>query len=85
MFELVEAAFDAIALLIQFAVIGALLFAVAFGRDHRHGAHVLRLRHESIGIVATVGDDGLGLLVDQQLCSRGVLSGLSGGDAELER
>ena len=85
MFEFVEAAFDSIALFVEFAVIGALLFAVAFGRDDRHRAYAFRLRQQSIGIVAAVGDDSLGLPIGQQLRGRRILAGLSRGDAELER
>jgi hypothetical protein len=42
------------------------------------------LDQQSVGIIAAVGDDGVGLLAGQQLGSGGILSGLSSGNAELK-
>ena len=44
---------------------------------------MLRLRDQLVGIIAAVGEYGLGLAVAQQLCRRRVLAGLPGGEAEL--
>ena len=84
-FELVEAAFDAVALFVEFPIVGALLFAIAFGRDDGAGAQAMRLRDQNIGVVASVGDDGFGLPVFQQLRSRRIFTGLPSRDAELQR
>ena len=83
--EFIEAALDLVALLVEFAVIWALLLAVAFGWDHGDGAHVLGLRHDGVRVVAFVGDHGLGLVALQQILSRRVLAGLACGDAEVQR
>jgi hypothetical protein len=67
-FEFVETSFDAVALLVKFAVVRSLEFAVAFRRDNRSRTDALRLCHERIGIVTSIGDDSFGLLAGQQLC-----------------
>ena len=43
------------------------------------------LRHDRVGVVAPVGEDGFGLLALQQFRGGSVLASLSCGDAELER
>ena len=84
-FELVEAAFDTIALLLEFTIIGPLLLAIAFWRDHRVGAPLLRLCDQNIGVVTAVGDDGFSLSAFQRLRGRRILAGLPCGEAELQR
>jgi len=83
-FELVKATFDAVALFVEFPVVCALVFAVAFRRDHHRRAQALSLCHEDVGIVPLVGDDGFGLRRVQQIRGGRVFADLAGGDAELE-
>jgi len=45
----------------------------------------LHMRHESIGIVALVSDDGLGLACAEQLDGWGVVADMTGSDQELRR
>ena len=85
MLEFVEASLDAVALLVQFAIVAALVLAVAFWRDHSFCAECFRLRDQNVGIVAAVGEDGFGLLSLEQLRGRGIFPSLSGRDAELQR
>ncbi len=85
MFEFVEASLDAVALLVQFAVVAALVLAVAFRRDDDFCAECFGLRDQHIGVVAAVGKDGFGLLSVQQLRGRSIFPGLPGRDAELQR
>ena len=85
MFEFVEAAFDAIALLVQFSVVGPLELAIAFRRNYGPRTDVLRLRHQSVGVVASVGDHRFRAPAAQQLCRWGILTGLACGDAKLQR
>ena len=72
MFEFVEASLDAVALLVQFAIVAALVFAVAFRRDHDFCAECFGLRDQNIGVVASVGEDGFGVLSVQQLRGWGI-------------
>ena len=72
MFEFVEASLDAVALLVQFAIVAALVLAVAFWRDHCFCAECFRLRDQNIGVVAAVGEDGFGLLSLEQLRGRSI-------------
>lgn len=85
MFEFVEAPFDAVTLLVEFAVVRPLQLAVAFGWDYRRRTHLLRPLQQEIGIVAAVSKDGLGMLTFQQLSSGRVFAGLPCSDAELQR
>jgi hypothetical protein len=80
--EAVEAAFDTVALLVEFAVIAARLFPVASGRDDRDRAQALDLGDDLGRVIPLVGDDGFGALSFEQPDRLGILRGLSGGDAE---
>ena len=60
LFELVEEALDTIAFLVKIGVVGALDFAVAFGRDDDLCSLFFHLFNEMIGIVAFVAQKGLG-------------------------
>ena len=85
MFELVEAAFDTIVLFVELSVVLSLVFAVAFGWDHRLGSHVFRLSHDGVRVIAFVGDHGFGPLAVKELRGRHILASLARGDAELQR
>lgn len=60
--ELVEAAYEAVALFLELAVILSRPLAIAFGRNHDLCAWTRRPRHQSICIVAAVDDDSFGTL-----------------------
>ena len=76
--EAVEAAFDTVALFVEFAVVGSGLFPVPSGRDDRHGSETFHLGDDFGRVVALVPDHGLGLLAVQQTDRLGILSRLSG-------
>ncbi len=82
MFEAVEAAFDAVALFVEFSVVAAWLFPVASWRDDSDCAQALDLGDNLGGVVTLVGDDRLGALTLQEPDRFGVLGSLSSGDAE---
>jgi hypothetical protein len=71
-FECVEAALDAVALFVEFAVEGSGLFPVPARRDDGDCAEALDL----------IGDDGFGLPAFQQQDRLLVLGGLAGSDTE---
>jgi hypothetical protein len=83
--ELVEAAFDAIALFVQFAIVGSRLFPISAWRDHRHRAQALDLGYDLGRVVALVGDDGFGLTAFQKLECLSIFGSLSWRDAEGDR
>jgi hypothetical protein len=81
-FEAVEAAFDAVALLVEFTVVGPGLFSVASGRDDCDRAQALYLCDDLGGVIALVGDDRFGRLTFEQPDRLGILGGLACSDAE---
>ncbi len=85
MLEAVEAAFDAVALLVEFAVVGSGLFPVPSGREDSHGSEAFDLGDDLGRVVALVRDDRFSLLALEQSDGLGVLRGLFGGDAEGDR
>jgi hypothetical protein len=84
-FEFIEAAFDTVALLVEFAVVAAWLFPVPSGRDDGDRAQALDLGDDLGRVIPLVGDHRFGALPFEQPDSFGVLGGLSGGDAEGDR
>ena len=85
MLEAVEAAFDAVALFIELAVIAARQFPVPSGRDDGHGSEAFDLADDLRGVIALIGDDSFGPLALQQPDRLGILGGLAGSDAEGDR
>jgi hypothetical protein len=83
--EAVEAAFDAVALFIEFFVVAAWLFPVAAWRDDGHRAQALDLGDDLGRVVSLVRDDGFGAPTLEQADRFGILRSLSGGDAERDR
>lgn len=61
MLESVEAAFDAVALLVQFATIASLDFAVPSARDHGGCSEAFDLRDDRGRVVSLVGQHHLRL------------------------
>jgi hypothetical protein len=84
-FEPVEASLDAVAFSIEFFVVGALLFAVGFGRDHRDGSHGVDVVEDGLAVVALVGQHPLGLSISEQLDGLGAVVDLSAGDEKVHR
>ena len=83
--EFAEAAFDAIALFVEVFVVFALLLAVAFGWDHGFGSHRFDVLYDGVGIVALVGQHGLGLVLAQQSDGLSTVVDLSAGDKKVYR
>jgi hypothetical protein len=69
-----EAAFDAIALSIEFFIVAALLFAVGFGRDHGDHAHGLDVVEDDLAVVALVGQHPEGSAISEKIDSLGSLA-----------
>ena len=82
MFESVEAAFYAIALLVEFAVVGSGLLPVPAWRDDGDRSQTFDLGDDLGRVVALVGDDRLGRLAFEQKDGLLVLGCLAGSDAE---
>lgn len=78
MFEPVEEALDEIALLVEFGVVGSLDLAVALGRDHHPGAGPGESVAQMVGIIAFVGDGGVGLDALDELVGEGDVVALAG-------
>ena len=66
LFEAVEASFDAVAQLVECAVVRALHLAVYFGWDNGFRAHGLYGGNDGAGVIAAVCHDDLGLAAGQQ-------------------
>ena len=84
-FESGEAALNAIALFVEGFVIGAWLFAVAFGRDHGDRAHAGDMLNDGVAVVALVGQHRLGLAVSQQGDGLGAVVELPCGHGKVDR
>jgi hypothetical protein len=82
---LVEASFDAIALAIEGAVVFALDEPVTAGRNHHGGSHAADLGDDGARVVASVGDDSLGMAALEQWQGLRLLGRLTGRDAEGHR
>jgi hypothetical protein len=82
--EFTEAAFDTVAQLVQGSIVVPLLFPVGARRNDRLGVHgCLYMGQDGTGIVALVGDDGLGLAAAEQLDGWRVVADVTGLDQEL--
>jgi len=82
LFQAVEAAFDAVAQLVEGAVMLPLHLPMAAGRDHGHRSHALDFGHDGGRVVALVGQHGLGSAAFQQRQGLGVFGGLARSQAE---
>jgi len=77
-FEAVEAAFDAVALFVEFATVASLDFAVPSAWDDGCSSKAFDLGHDRGGVIAFVGEHDLGLTAFEQMDGLGVLAGLPG-------
>jgi hypothetical protein len=84
-FESGEASFDAIALLVQYFVVHALLFAVAFGRDDGGRSHADDVLNYRIAVIALISQHGLSLALCQQADGLGAVVDLTGSHGEVHR
>ena len=84
-FESGEAAFDAIALSIEFFIMDALLLSVGFGRDHRDRSHGLDVVEDDLAVVALVGQYPDGLACSEQIDGLGAVVDLAASDEEVDR
>lgn len=84
MFEFIEASFDAISLFVELGIVFALHGAVAFGWYDDSGSHGLDMRHDGVGIVALVGQHGVGLARAQQFDGLGAIIGLAAGETKID-
>jgi hypothetical protein len=84
-FEAAEAAFDAIALPIEFFVVDALLLAVRFGRYHRDRSHGVDVVKDDLTVVALVGQHSDGFSLSEQFDGLGSAVDLPASDKEVHR
>lgn len=77
MFEFVEEAFDDVALLVEFGVVGALGLAVALGRDDDPRSGFGDPIDEMVGVIALVGQRGLGLKALDEIVGEGDIVALA--------
>ncbi len=85
MFESGEASFDAIALLVQYFVVLALLFTVAFGRDDGGRSHADDVLNDGIDVVTLIGQHGLSLVLCQQANGLSAVVDLTGSHGKVHR
>ncbi len=85
MFEATEAAFDAVAQLVEGAVVRTLHFTAGSGRNDSFGADALDGSDDGVGVVASVSHHDLGLATGQQRQGLGELSGLASGQPKADR
>lgn len=83
--ELVEAAFNAVALPVAVGVVGDGHLAVAFGRDHRLHAQAGKPGAQRVGIIGTVRDGPFGADACEQGRRALDLGGLAGGEQQAQR
>ena len=85
MFEAVEAAFDAVAFFVEFAVVAALFLPVPARRDDGHCAKSFDPGYDLGRVVTFVCDDGFGASALEQQDRLGILGSLARRDAEGDR
>jgi hypothetical protein len=83
--DFAEAALDTLALFVEFAVVFALHFAVAFGRNDGLRAHLLHVRYVGLGIVGLVCQYGRGPVCAQQFDSLSAVVSLATGETKIDR
>ncbi len=84
-FEVREGSFNPVALFVKGLVEAPLHLAHASGRDYGLDFALGQMGEDGIGVVALVGDDGLGPEVAEQRDSLGAVVGLAAGQNEAER
>lgn len=85
MFEAVEAAFDAVAELVEGAIVRSLYLAADLGRDDGFGSDGLDGGDDGVGVVATVGHDEFSRPACEQRQRFGKLPGLAAGEPKRDR
>ncbi len=81
LFEPIEASFDAVAQLVELAVVRALHLAATTGWDDGERAQAFDFGHDGVGVVALVSQHGFGLAPFQQRQRLGILRSLAGRQA----
>ena len=85
MFEAIRAAFDAIALLIEFATVYLLDFAASAARNHGDCAQAFDLGGDGGRVVALIGEHDFGMAAFEQMDGFAILPSLSCREAEGDR
>ena len=85
LFEMAEAAFDAVACFVECAVVNPLHDPVAARRDHDRGSHVAHAGDDGPRVVAAVRNHGLRGAALQQRQGLGLFGGLAGREAKGRR
>lgn len=83
--EFGEAAFDAIALSVEFFIVSSLLFSVGFGGHDGNRSHGFDVVQDGLAIVALVGQRPLGLSLAEQIDGLGAVVDLATGHEEVNR
>ena len=83
MFESGEAPLDAIALSIEFFIVGPLLFSVGFRGYDRDRSHGLDVIEDGLAVVSLVGQHPLGLSLSEQIDGLGTVVDLAAGHPEV--
>ena len=82
--DLVDEAFDQVALSIQMSVKVASLCSVLAGRNDRNSAHLLDLFNELVGVIASVSDYEVGFSAFDESRTLGHVMGLSSSEQEVQ-
>lgn len=85
MFEFGEAAFDAIALSVEFFIVSSLLFSVGFGGHDGNRSHGFDVVQDGLAIVTLVGEHPLGLSLAEQFDGLSAVVDLATGHEEVNR
>jgi hypothetical protein len=83
--ESVEAAFDAVAQLVESAVVQALHLATAARRDYGDRSRAFNSGYDGVRVVALIGEHGFGPAAVQQWQGFGILRRLAGSPTESDR
>ena len=84
LFEVGEGSFDAVTLAVEGPVEAALHLSHGAGRDYGGDAAFGQMVEDWIGVIALVGQHGLGLSVAEQRQGLGAIVGLATGEHEAE-
>ena len=85
MLQRAEEALDEVALAIEGEVGLALLLPVGLGRDHRRNIAVFERLDQRVGIVALVGNEGIGIDTREQRLGLRNIGGLTRRERECDR
>jgi len=83
--EAVKASFDAIALLVQFGVVGNECLSIALGRNYRQRLDLLDVLAQRIAVIGFIGQYGLSALAFEQRLGGGAVVHLCGGNTKPHR